>query len=447
MKKSENIYPILGPGIFYSYLNENMALLIDEKRRRTKTLNRFQAKVIELFTGDMSIKDIEDILCASNPQKIKADSIEKFILKLITDKYIHWMPVPIKLKEKSDLTSLLGEKTNFFYPNKLSQVTISVTEDCCLKCSYCSQNARFMHGNSMPKNLVLRLLDESYELGAKSFGVFGGEPLLYESLDDVVEYAYKIGFRDVKIFTKGTLIDGAKARDLKSMGISSVQVSCDSCNPEQFDKIVGEKGTFEQFSKGLYNLISAGIGVDLKIVATKFNIDEIPDMIEYFSSSGVDKILIEVAVPVGRADFSILPESEKVLKLDSFIAQWKDPEGPKVCFKYLRYGIPESCAGGISNLMIFTDGYVAPCDKWYSYRKQFNFGNVYEASLAEIWEKGNYDVFRNVPDYESCLNCKSLIHCRGGCKLHSMILYGDLKHPDIACFNISGKKKGVLFVD
>ena len=447
--EDKSVFPVISPGMFYSHLNSEVALLVDEKRRRTLSLNQFQARIVDLLTGSRSIEELCGILSIENPKIYTCDSITEFIGALVEKRYVHCPPVALDIarteREKSPLPSTANR--DYFYPDRLSQITISITDKCCLHCDYCSQRAQINGGHSLSKDIVMDLIDEAYSLGAKSFGIFGGEPLLYEHLGDIVNHAYCTGFSNIKLFTKGTLIDEFKAKELRSIGINNVQVSCDSYNQDCFDKTVGIKGAFKAFYRGLYNLIDSGIDVDLKIVATKNNIHEIPRMIDGFSSIGVKKILIEVVVPVGRADFDIIPEEEDVYDLENFIQTRHDKYDPEIHFKYLKYGTPQSCAGGITNLMVFADGYVAPCDKWYDFRLKYNFGNIFDKSLTEIWANGDFNLFRNLSSDISCRECTKQVVCRGGCKLHSMLAYSDIYHADIACSKVSGKHEGLLFKD
>ena len=363
--------------------------------------------------------------------------------------YIHENFTPIEM-------NILGmekeyvDGNNYYNPTLLSSITISITEACCLSCGHCSQSAPLGKGKEFSLAKMKEIVGDARDLGARYLGIFGGEPLLYPKLDEVISYSFEQGYQDIIIFSKGTLIDEKRARQLRGRGINKIQISCDSHIPEVYERIVGQKDTFVKFYKGIYALISAGINVLLKVIVTNKNIDTMPELIDYFISMGVKNIEMEVVVPVGRADFSMIPSDEKVDKLEQYIDMLKKKEPNKyreLNFKCLRYGRKKSCGGGITSLMVFADGDVAPCDKWFEYRKLFNFGNVYSNSIKEIWRDGIFKRFRNLTSDLKCKNCSKLYVCRGGCSLNNMILKLPLDRPDLACEKISGINKGQLFIN
>lgn len=444
-KMKYEIYPVIAANTSHIHLNERMSLLVDYKNNRTKKLNRIQTDIVDLCNGCRSMEELFTIIQTKFREKYENNDIKKFVHSLIRMGYLHWIPIPLELEQfdDCDISEEFKERQEtYFMPDKLNAITISVTEECCFKCDYCSQNAGYLKTESIPVEKVLSVVEEARFLGARILGIFGGEPLMYDKLEELIKFAYEIGYSDVKIFTKGTLIDLKKARKLRSIGIKTVQVSCDSCDPEKYDEIVRKAGSFGNFYRGMYNLLSVGIDVDLKIVVTKHNISEVPDMIDYFSNIGINEVLIEVVVPVGRANIGSMPEEKDIKKLENYINCLQEKNKlyeAKVSFNYLKYGKAKSCAGGIDNLMIFTDGTVAPCDKWYDYRHKFNFGNIYKSSLKEIWYNGNYKIFRDIIGDERCQKCDELVNCRGGCRLNSLLFYGDLIHPDEMCGKISGR--------
>ena len=81
--EDKSVFPVISPGMFYSHLNSEVALLVDEKRRRTLSLNQFQARIVDLLTGSKSIEELCGILSIENPKIYTCDSITKFIGALV----------------------------------------------------------------------------------------------------------------------------------------------------------------------------------------------------------------------------------------------------------------------------------------------------------------------------------------------------------------------------
>lgn len=448
MKK--NVYPIISTNISFSQLRDDTSLLVNLNTFKTKKLNKYQSNIVTKCNGKISIEEIIGELSKESTIIYTEQAVLKFINKMVSNGYLHWCSTPINIKMLSLNNRNCYTSTDYFTPSQLHTITVSVTESCCMECAHCSQNAKHGKGREFACEDLIRVLSEAYELGARYFGVFGGEPLMYPYLNEVVSYAFKKGYKDVIIFTKGTLIDYEKAKELRSIGIKEIQVSCDSHIPEIYEEIVGQQGAFSKFYEGIYNLMSVGITVKLKVVVTKKNIDSIPELIKYFTDLGIERIDIEVVVPVGRADFNLVPSSKEIYSLDKYIKTIKVQDNKKyekITFKFSEYGKVKSCAGGIGSIMIFADGLVTPCDKWYEYRHVFNFGNIFNSSVKDIWQNGNYSNFRNLTENSTCQSCSKLTSCRGGCPLHGLIQNNMLGSADIACSKISGKDSGILFND
>jgi MoaA/NifB/PqqE/SkfB family radical SAM enzyme len=95
---------------------------------------------------------------------------------------------------------------------------ILITERCNLRCKYCFVNDPDRQANRTGKNKewsteeTFRVIDELYSLGTRCLNIQGGEPLLRDDLEAIVEYAnYKGMLTD--IFTNGLLIH----RQLKAL--------------------------------------------------------------------------------------------------------------------------------------------------------------------------------------------------------------------------------------
>ena len=442
-------YPVISPDFSISKITKDTILLMNYDLLKFKSFNKEQSRILMKCDGIHSVTSIIQELNNVCPEMYTEDTVTKFLNRMKELKYIHENLIPIEMhiigKEKEYI-----DNKDYYNPTQLYSITISVTESCCLSCGHCSQSAPLGKGKEFKLDKLKEIISDAGDLGARYLGVFGGEPLLYPKLNDIISFSFEKRYRDIIIFSKGTLINEQKARELKQIGINQIQISCDSHIPEIYESIVGQKGAFIKFYRGIYSLLNSGIKVLLKVVITNKNIDTIPELIEYFISMGVKNIGMEVVVPVGRADFTMIPSDEKVEALDRYISQLKLKDYEKyreVSLKYLKYGKTKSCGGGITSLMVFADGEVGPCDKWFEYRKLFSFGNVYSNSIKEIWNSGKFGRFRNLNSDEQCKKCKDFLICRGGCPLNNMILEYPMNNSDFACEKISNKNSGQLFVN
>lgn len=117
---------------------------------------------------------------------------------------------------------------------------LSVTDRCNLRCRYCmpAEGMRWLPREELLSyeelERVVRLLAGH---GITDVRVTGGEPLVRAELPALVErIAAAPGVREVSITTNGVLLAGA-VDDLVAAGLSRVNVSVDSLDPERFAQI------------------------------------------------------------------------------------------------------------------------------------------------------------------------------------------------------------------
>lgn len=91
------------------------------------------------------------------------------------------------------------------YDKKFKPITVQLapTNKCDLKCEYCSVKNRDVT-SEIPFNDIINGLQNFKNLGAKALEISGGgNPLLYPYINEVVNYAYSIGF-EIGVITNST---------------------------------------------------------------------------------------------------------------------------------------------------------------------------------------------------------------------------------------------------
>jgi cyclic pyranopterin phosphate synthase len=123
----------------------------------------------------------------------------------------------------------------------LTDLRVSVTDRCNLRCPYCLPREAFQRGFAfMPRAQLLtfeeiaRVCRVFAGLGVSKLRLTGGEPLLRRDLQRLVAMLAAIdGIDDIALTTNGTLL-AAKARELKEAGLSRVTVSLDALDERVF---------------------------------------------------------------------------------------------------------------------------------------------------------------------------------------------------------------------
>ncbi|HEY3202887.1 MAG TPA: radical SAM protein, partial [Thermoanaerobaculia bacterium] len=116
----------------------------------------------------------------------------------------------------------------------LSNLRLSVTDRCNLRCAYCMPEREYTW---LPREDILhfeeigKLVDVFADLGVDRIRLTGGEPLVRQDLSELVRIlAEKPRIHDLAMTTNGVLL-AEKARDLRRAGLRRVTVSLDTLRP------------------------------------------------------------------------------------------------------------------------------------------------------------------------------------------------------------------------
>ncbi|MDK2886038.1 MAG: 3,8-cyclase [Thermosipho sp. (in: thermotogales)] len=184
------------------------------------------------------------------------------------------------------------------YKRNIDYVRLSVTDKCNFRCNYCMiENAEFMNDNELlTLKQIETLIKVLKDLKFKHVRITGGEPTLRTDIIEIAKIIKKY-FGNFSITTNGSLLD-LLAKDLKENGLSSVNISLDSLNRDNFRKIT-RRDDLDKVLKGLEKAIKLGLKVKLNTVIQKANFNEIFDLIEFASKINVAIRFIEL-MPLGE---------------------------------------------------------------------------------------------------------------------------------------------------
>ena len=142
----------------------------------------------------------------------------------------------------------------------IEYLRISLTDRCNFRCIYCMPEEGVC---SLPHDEILRIEEMAHvvciaaDLGIKSVRLTGGEPLVRKGVVDLVrEIANTPGIENVSMTTNGVLLP-KMADDLKRAGLSRVNISLDTLDPDQF-KYITRRGELQQTLDGIEAALQAG---------------------------------------------------------------------------------------------------------------------------------------------------------------------------------------------
>jgi GTP 3',8-cyclase len=183
----------------------------------------------------------------------------------------------------------------------INYLRLSVTDRCDLRCAYCIPEG--FKGFEEPDHWLTfdeieRLLGVFARLGLKRVRFTGGEPLLRRNFTELCRRVSAIpGIEDLSLSTNATQLAGMAA-DLKSAGVTRLNVSLDSLRPETVARING-RPVLPQVLAGLDAASAAGFApIKVNMVVMGDNADEVDDMVAYCMERGYVLRLIEL-MPMG----------------------------------------------------------------------------------------------------------------------------------------------------
>lgn len=168
------------------------------------------------------------------------------------------------------------------YGRSITYLRISVTDRCNFRCLYCVPEAGVQwqeQSDLLTADEIARITEAAAAGGVQSVRLTGGEPLVRP---DIVEIVGKIasipGIIDVSLTTNAMLLDKL-ARPLADAGLTRVNISLDTLDPEKFRRIT-RGGRLDRLWHGINAAEQAGLGpIKLNtVVVNGLNSNELPDL-------------------------------------------------------------------------------------------------------------------------------------------------------------------------
>lgn len=318
----------------------------------------------------------------------------------------------------------------FKYP---SQIGIAVTNKCNFACVHCINYSSIKNKEEIPIDVVKTIIDYMYAHSILCLDISGGEPLLYQGLEDVLQYGYDRNLT-MSIATNGYLLRGEFLKILKKYNVS-VRVSYDGYDEESFSKIRG-KGLYKRVYENITNAINKGLDVTLVSVIHRDNFNEIECYLESASKLRIKQLRIMPYVPAGRgvnSNLEILTPNQWKFVLENF-ERWESAYGIKVAIDSPLMAITHKlvcpCIVGKFYLDIKSNGDAIPCALL-----DVPIGNIYINTIDEIW---NNHIMQEINDIsllnEKCQECDFLHACAGGCRGMAYVIKGSYLCKDPLCW-------------
>ncbi len=267
-------------------------------------------------------------------------------------------------------------------------IDLSIGYKCNLKCDHCSATGLEHDAPSLTLNDYRRIVREAEGLGNLSWNITGGEPLMVDWLDDLIQILNP-SKNYISLQTNCMLLTRKRAVALKNAGVNCITTSLDSHDPETHNRFRGNPLSYEKVISGIRYAKEAGMQVLVGGTVTHDNIKspELKLLIEMVNSLGA-MFLFNLAVPCGswQNNHDIIITAKDRLYLQKLLRRY-----PASSTDHEPGRNSVGCPAGMEKIYITPGGDVLPCPFIH-----VSFGNVREVPLSEIVQK-----MRRVPQFGS----------------------------------------------
>ena len=208
-----------------------------------------------------------------------------------------------------------------------------VTERCQLACLHCLMRDSGVHQDRDPMAIVGAI----ERTGAMWLHLTGGEPTIDPMFPDIYSAAWDAGMLIV-LLTNGLTLERLLPL-LAQRPPHRISTSLHGANAETYDRMTARVGSWGQFVRSMAAVHEAGLPVRTKIIVTRDNEHELPDMVSMASRFG-EHIVFRGMVPTVGAD-----------------------PGPVSleCPHEHSVGMFRGCGAGTSMFHVRADGLACPC--------------------------------------------------------------------------------------
>lgn len=344
----------------------------------------------------------------------------------------------------------IKDQNNLFPKPKIQKfepknnITIFLTRRCNLRCKYC-----YASGGEMNENIDLNFARVGIDFAFKSredplkitfHG--GGEPFLaFDLMKKILVYAKNKTDKVVATAVTNGLLN-EKMIDFVLNNFKNLMISYDgppsiqdvhrpmingrpsSLHVEKTIKMFDENGWIKNI--GIRSTISA------------FSENKMTDIVNYFYSYGLKKVIFEPLFEVGRAKNTGIEEPNLKIFAENFLKALELAEdyNMNLSSSFLPLGVKCSfCDAAGSNFALTTDGYITSCYEKVSGCADpeaiFIYGRYdkKERKIIVNEKKINFLGTRTVYNMKSCQDCIAKWSCAGGCLIKTFQYTGDLFKP------------------
>jgi len=171
----------------------------------------------------------------------------------------------------------------------ITYLRISLTDKCNLRCIYCVPDGEIKNTKKeyLSVEQIVKIVEAAGELGVSKIKLTGGEPLLRNDIEEIVERISKIkSIKDIGITTNGILLS-KKVKKLKQCGLKRVNISLDTLDPVEYRRLT-RVGNIKDVLESIDASIQVGLSVKINMVVMEKAKEKILQMREFAKKKNIE---------------------------------------------------------------------------------------------------------------------------------------------------------------
>ncbi|WP_036483946.1 radical SAM protein [Myxosarcina sp. GI1] len=288
---------------------------------------------------------------------------------------------------------------------------------CNLRCLHCYSSSSPEEREELEVELLQQAIADASEEGYSVLSVSGGEPMLYQPLEELLATAHRYQMR-TSIVSNGILLNPSRLEQLQGL-IDIIAISLDG-KPELHDRLRNKSGAFAHMVAKLEGLRRSKIPFGFVFTVSRFNFRDLGWAVDFALEQQAKLLHIHLLEEIGRAkeNLSGIELNETIAAYVYFQAmKLKDKVGDRLKIhidllhqetlraNHAYFYAEESessltkipLAEIVSPLIIETDGTVVPLQ--HGMARKYALGNLKQTALPQLarqWQKQKYRAFRQL---------------------------------------------------
>ena len=404
-------------------------------------LNPTGADILRLCTGELTVEAIAERLAVR--YRRGADDIGRDVLSFVTTMTARGLIEHDGATVEAVPSSAHRATTSMDVgPPRPYTLVAELTYRCPLRCVYCSNPLELArHRAELDTATWQRVLAEAEELGVVQVNLTGGEPLLRDDLESIVEAAHGIDLY-TNLITSGVPLTPERLARLRDAGVDAVQVSIQDVRPDAGERIAGHHSHARKLEVARW-VKELGLPLTVNTVLHRHNIERVNEIVTLAETLGADRLELANTQYLGWAlknRDALLPARAQLEDARRIAAAARARLRGRMEILYVtpdyHADTPKACMDGWGRrfVLVSPTGLALPCHAAHTL-PGLVFDNVRDRSLADIWERGPaFLAYRGeawMP--EPCRSCDRRAVDYGGCRCQAFHLTGDATATDPAC--------------